>query len=211
MRIISHRGNLNGPSEGENSVSNIIKAIELGFDVEVDVSVENNQIWLGHDKPEYLVSKSFLIDNRFRLWLHLKNFEAMEFFMENLPHLNFFWHQEDDYTLTSTKKIWTYPGKEVCKNSVIVALDPIDIFLYYKKDIKGICTDYPEYLKKEIDKLQVEKRYSEYVYQCACVEETAITFREFIDAISDGKCEICLVHSEEKCGCKNAKISQIPG
>jgi hypothetical protein len=204
MRIISHRGNLNGPDKtSENSIDRIIQAIDQGFDVEIDVRVENDQLWLGHDVSEYLVSRSFLIDNRSRLWLHLKNFEAVKYFSKNLPHLNFFWHQNDDYTLTSAKYIWTYPRKNVCDRSIIVALDPVEIFLYQKSEAAGICTDYPMYLKEELLKLGVEKRYTEYVYNCACVEETALSFREFMDAISNGKCEICLVHPEEKCSCKN--------
>ena len=38
MKIISHRGNLNGPNKNlENRLDTIEKAIQLGFDVEVDI------------------------------------------------------------------------------------------------------------------------------------------------------------------------------
>jgi hypothetical protein len=41
-----------------------------------------------------------------------------EFPNENL--LNYFFHQEDDITLTSKGYIWAYPGKQPIKNSIAV-------------------------------------------------------------------------------------------
>ena len=38
MKVISHRGNLNGPNkQTENTIESIKTAINLGFDVEIDV------------------------------------------------------------------------------------------------------------------------------------------------------------------------------
>ena len=46
MRIISHRGNLDGSNSSlENSPNYILRAIELGFDVEVDLWYENNRFY----------------------------------------------------------------------------------------------------------------------------------------------------------------------
>jgi hypothetical protein len=43
MYLIAHRGNINGPNkEHENSPGYILNAIELGYDVEVDIWYENN-------------------------------------------------------------------------------------------------------------------------------------------------------------------------
>ena len=53
MILISHRGNLSGPSKEENHPEHIIKAAAAGFDVEVDVWVINNDYFLGHDEPRY--------------------------------------------------------------------------------------------------------------------------------------------------------------
>ena len=41
MKIISHRGNLNGPSkELENNVSQIEQCLQMGYDVEIDFQVK---------------------------------------------------------------------------------------------------------------------------------------------------------------------------
>ena len=205
MRIISHRGNLNGPSDQENTIQAIHKALILGYDVEIDIWLEHGKLFLGHDYGQYHVQDESILKDE-RVWIHAKNLEALQYLLANFSECNIFWHQNDDYTLTSKGIIWTYPRKKVCEKSVIVALDPVDIEMSLKKDIIGICTDYPIYLKEGLFKREVEKRYAEYVYNCACVEETALSFREFIDAISDGKCEICLVHPEEKCGCKKLNL-----
>jgi hypothetical protein len=49
MILVSHRGNISGPNkERENSPQYIQEALDLKYDVEVDVWV-NDEIWLGHD------------------------------------------------------------------------------------------------------------------------------------------------------------------
>ena len=114
MIFISHRGNINGINKKlENSPKDINNAINKGYDVEVDVWYTDN-FYLGHDKPEYKISKSFL-ENK-NLWCHAKNLKALE----KLQKLKtkYFWHQEDDYTLTSNGYIWTYPGKNLSKKSI---------------------------------------------------------------------------------------------
>jgi hypothetical protein len=47
----------------------------------------------------------------------------------------------------------------------------------------------------------LEKRYGDYVYQCACVELAPLSFGEFAGAISEGKCESCLINGT--CTCKS--------
>ena len=109
---------MNGPNpERENSPEYIQEALDAGFDVEVDVWFVDNQWFLGHDEPTYSVKFPFLINDK--LWIHCKNIEALDQVGMNLMvssklHLpNYFWHDSDDYTLTSQNMIWTYPGKEV--------------------------------------------------------------------------------------------------
>lgn len=145
MKLIAHRGNINGPSSLENSPEHIARAIELGFDVEVDIRYLDGRWWLGHDHPTYIISSCDLFDTS-KVWWHCKNFAALEQLLGS--GLNYFWHQEDDHTLTSKGFIWTYPGKDVGKSNVIVmpeAVMPID-------DIKkisayAICSDYVAVLK----------------------------------------------------------------
>jgi hypothetical protein len=145
MKIISHRGNLNGPDkESENTPSQILLAIQKGFDVEIDFWSEDNRLFLGHDYPQHEIPIDFLRDNKDHLWIHCKNLEALESLKHFLSDSNFFWHQSDDFTLTSNGYIWTYPGKQTTSNSVIVDLEETPKVY---KDCFGICTDYPEEAK----------------------------------------------------------------
>jgi hypothetical protein len=145
VRIISHRANLYGPDkENENTPSQILLAIQKGFDVEIDFWSEDNRLFLGHDYPQHEIPIDFLRDNKDHLWIHCKNLEGLESLKHFLPDSNYFWHQSDDFTLTSHGYIWTYPGKETTDSSVIVDLTKspntnIPMF--------GICTDYPEVIK----------------------------------------------------------------
>ena len=184
MKIISHRGNLTGKNlKAENTILAIQKAITQGFDVEIDVWFEENEFWLGHDYPERIVSIDFLKNEKF--WIHVKNIEALSAIQEQLPESNYFWHQNDDFTLTSKNNIWTYPTKKLTKNSVIVCLDFNQIDEAIKNDIIGICTDDPVYALSKLKMKSLEKLYEDYVYECACVESVASTFFEFVQSHTD--------------------------
>jgi hypothetical protein len=133
MILISHRGNLNGKSDRENSPDYIEEALSQGFDVEVDVWYDGKQFWLGHDKPQYKVSEGFL--EHPNLWCHAKNIEGLYSMLEDDIHC--FWHQEDDVTLTSRGFFWTYPGKELTESSIAVLPDSKPTV-----KVKGICSDF---------------------------------------------------------------------
>jgi glycerophosphoryl diester phosphodiesterase len=52
MKIISHRGNLDGAVwQRENTMLYILEALARGFDVEIDVWLSNGVLRLGHDGP----------------------------------------------------------------------------------------------------------------------------------------------------------------
>ena len=53
-----------------------------------------------------------------------------------------FWHEGDDFTLTSNNVIWTYPNKEVTDRSIIVCKTLDETIEYSKMNIYGICSDY---------------------------------------------------------------------
>ena len=138
MILISHRGNLNGVNvEKENSVDYIKAALSQGFDVEIDVWDIFGSYFLGHDEPQYLVKKDFLKNEH--LWCHAKNIRGLYSMLEDSIHC--FWHQEDDVSLTSDGYLWTYPGKELTKNSIAVLPEE-------KPDVEiaGICSDFVERL-----------------------------------------------------------------
>ena len=145
MIFISHRGNINGiKKKFENNPNYIQHAIEKGFNVEIDVWYKD-YFFLGHDKPQYKVSSKFLENAKF--WCHAKNLEALE----KLQRLRtkYFWHQNDDYTLTSNGYIWTYPGKKLSKKSICVL--PEIKKTKIKKFISGICSDFIEKYKRKYD------------------------------------------------------------
>lgn len=146
MILISHRGNTNGSFESmENSPSYIDLAIHKGFDVEVDVWLKENTIWLGHDNPQYMVDFEWFLDRSNKLWIHCKNTDSVVFFQTSKHKFNYFWHQNDTLTLTSLNYIWVYPGKQPIKNSIAVMPE------YYNDDILncvGICSDYIQKYEK---------------------------------------------------------------
>jgi hypothetical protein len=148
MKYIAHRGLFDGPDkEKENSPNQINKALFKGYDVEIDVWFINNEWYLGHDAPTHKVNFNFLEDNRF--WIHTKNLDAL-YMLSTVNKLNYFWHQEDDFTLTSHGYIWTYPGKELTTNSVMVVPEIIDSTLEITRnvDCHGICSDYVNKIKE---------------------------------------------------------------
>ena len=56
MKLISHRGNINGKHEKfENFPSYIDTAIDQGYDVEIDLWKDSDGFYLGHDEPTYPV------------------------------------------------------------------------------------------------------------------------------------------------------------
>jgi hypothetical protein len=139
--IIAHRANLDGISYKENTVESVAACLDKDLNVEIDVWYESaTGFWLGHDKPIfnlYSDKELFLIDE---IWCHAKNLEAALKLKEIGAH--YFWHQEDDFALTSKGYFWTYPGKKLSENSIAVMPD----YGYDEKTFHlacGICTDFP--------------------------------------------------------------------
>jgi hypothetical protein len=157
LKLISHRGNLFGPELSlENTQPYVEKAIELGFDVEIDVWYldSTKSFYLGHDKPENKVSIAWIKNFRSYLWIHCKNNEAL-FSLYSESYLRYFWHQNDDYTITNTGVFWVYPGKELNSNSVMVLPEKyLDIKMLEINDFKvhGVCSDYVGILESNLSK-----------------------------------------------------------
>lgn len=155
MKIIAHRGNIDGPNPLiENHPETIDKAIEFGFDVEIDIRYDtfDGQLYLGHDDPQYVVTPYWLAQRMDNLWIHCKNIDALYYFVTKTGGYNYFWHQTDDFTLTSKNYIWTYPGQPYTASSVIVmpelSIKEQDFKDLHAYNCYGICTDYPQRLVK---------------------------------------------------------------
>ena len=139
MKLIAHRGNTHGRNaERENSPTYIKEALATGYDAEIDVWYINNKFYLGHDDSMHEVDVDFLKTPG--LWCHAKSLPALEKMLENDVHC--FWHQTDDFTITSRGHIWTYPDKPVGTNSVIVCHSTEETQVAALQNILGVCSDY---------------------------------------------------------------------
>jgi hypothetical protein len=148
MKIISHRGNIRGRVPGrENAPSYIDCALGNGYDVEIDVWSINDELWLGHDEPQYKIDHNWLDKRRHYLWLHCKNLEAAK----ECWAYHSFCHSSDPFTYTSTGKIWLHDLEQTLDDATIIPLldwETVDSFkTYIKNEVPyGICTDYPHML-----------------------------------------------------------------
>jgi len=109
MLFISHRGNLNGRHKvHENSPSTIQSVLDKGYDVEIDVWLQTDNLFLGHDVPEWQINPQFLKSNYARLWIHCKN-DAAFFHLRQFETLNVFYHAKEDFAATSKNIIMVNP------------------------------------------------------------------------------------------------------
>lgn len=148
MIFISHRGNINGKCpDKENDPKYILQAVRKGYECEIDVWSVKDRLYLGHDEPQYEVNLKFLQNDKF--WCHAKNLVALEYMLFHGVHC--FWHQEDDYTITSKGIIWTYPGKKLIKSAIYVMPERQTENLRLEVKCAGICSDFIEKYRKEND------------------------------------------------------------
>lgn len=149
MILIAHRGNTTGPNPTlENDPSYIDKAISKGYNVEIDLWYEDSKLYLGHDSPQYEVSLEWIYERASELWIHCKNLDAVTYFWNeniNTKVFNFFWHEEDAVTLTSSHYIWAYPGNQPLEGSIAVMPELYDDQVTV---CEGICSDYIEEYSK---------------------------------------------------------------
>jgi hypothetical protein len=136
MKTISHRGNINGICDLENNPDHIRYLLNKNIDCEVDVWYIGNAFYLGHDFGQYQIDIGFLKQGG--LWCHAKNLEALNLMLSN--NINCFWHQNDDFSLTSGGFIWTFIDKPLCSRSIIVD-NSIDWRLK-NYNCWAVCTDY---------------------------------------------------------------------
>ena len=142
MIYIAHRGNTNGKFESyENEPNYIDMAIKRGFDVEIDVWLVNNLLYLGHDIPQYGVDFRWFRDRISKIWIHCKNVESIVYFKDCGYDFNYFWHENDTLTITTQGYLWVYPGKQPIKDSIAVMPELNNENIEH---CLGICSDYIE-------------------------------------------------------------------
>lgn len=137
MIYIAHRGNINGKNTiYENTTTYIKNALEKNLNVEIDVWLKEGHYFLGHDYPQIDINEDFLLQKN--LWVHAKNIEALAALKDKC---NCFFHNQDDYTLTSKNFIWVYPGKKLLPNCIAVLPETSNYTRDELKQCYAICTD----------------------------------------------------------------------
>ena len=146
MIYISHRGNLDGRnSEYENNPLYIERALKDGFDVEIDICKwDGENFFLGHDNPQEAITPDWLKNNP--VWCHAKDYKALEQLVKFNIHC--FWHQTDNYTMTSSGYIWAYPGQPGGERTI--AVHPHEISAEEVEKCAGVCSDEIEKYKEKL-------------------------------------------------------------
>ena len=144
MILISHRGNIDGISKLENQPDYIDDAIELGYDVEVDIWYIGSRLYLGHDIAQYQIDITWLENRKSKLWIHCKNHAALELMCET--NLHYFWHDEDDVTITSKGIIWVHPKIKPLEKGIAVLPERHN---WPVGDCLGVCSDYIKHYGNE--------------------------------------------------------------
>ena len=146
MKIISHRGNLSGPiPDQENNPAYIQKAIDVGYEVEIDVWFVDGKFYLGHDEPQHFIDDSWLKDRSSLLWCHAKNEQALHQMLK--LELHCFWHETDKFTVTSDGFLWCFPGNFSANGVTVDLSEEVKI---PNHPCLGICTDVPVKWKQSI-------------------------------------------------------------
>jgi len=149
FKIISHRGCVNGQDASIENVPSHIEYVINKYEwifVEIDLWSIHDNLFLGHDEPKYMIDSKFLLSDRF--YVHAKNEDALIYVHKNNIK-NFFFHDRDEFTITSRGEIWCNKFKWM-ENSILNQVN-VDTVLDFKK-YSGICTDYPLNVFKKINK-----------------------------------------------------------
>jgi hypothetical protein len=145
LKFISHRGNLFGPNPFEENNPDYVKTALMLLPVEVDCWKVNGSFYLGHNEPKYEISRDFLSQKN--LLLHAKNIEILDDFA-NVPYVEVFWHEDDNYTITSRQRIIYHSRHSIdnsihpASNIILVQLNLAPSNLQFPSKI-SILTDYP--------------------------------------------------------------------
>lgn len=151
MKLIAHRGNLDGPHPiTENNIIALEHAISQGYDVECDVWYRNGRYVLNHDDPGACIDHQYLRETsiewlrRPEVWAHAKTRETCDILTEE--GVNVFYLEDgdaSDWTWTSKGHFWLGPKNEKAVKNCVLCMPE-----YSKWRIKdfnvayAICSDY---------------------------------------------------------------------
>jgi hypothetical protein len=155
MKLISHRGNITGPGS-ENDPRSVDLAISKGYDVEVDLRFDGNDLFLGHDTPDFRVDFDWIYSRKEKLWIHCKDLQSsivLSKIQTPDQKLRYFCHSDDPFVLVSTGHIWMHYNvldflNQFLDNTCIVPLiNKEHIIKYYNPKVFGVCSDYIEMVR----------------------------------------------------------------
>lgn len=159
MRFIAHRCQTEGPDPiVENNLEHGLELLDNGYDIEVDIWWADNDrcFYLGHSKHQYelLPHQITHLIGKYNdhIWFHCKDRQSLSMLLSWGVHC--FWHQTDDYTLTSKGYIWTYPDKRMPQNNGILALPEKCRNANVFTNIAGICSDYIRKYKEQYETIR---------------------------------------------------------
>lgn len=142
---ICHRGNVCGPiKEMENNFGVLIQRAIQGYHAEVDVWYHENNLWLGHDKPEYKITLDWLASSKRRL-IHAKDGKTFEHLLHESGKrgldLHIFYHTEEDYVLTNKGLVICYPGKPLLEGSLCMMPERASYKTEEMQKCFSVCSD----------------------------------------------------------------------
>lgn len=140
MKYICHRGNTLGSNPiMENKPEYIQKALEMGYDAEVDVWLQSDGFYLGHDAPNYKITRNFIQNQK--LWVHCKNIDAyLELF--NYSNVNCFFQENEKMVMTSRGYLWAHSSCTKWNNKTVV-VSLIDKPYFNDKQLPfALCSDF---------------------------------------------------------------------
>lgn len=146
-KLIAHRGNTVGVKDDrENNPTYIEYALEMGYNVEVDIWKLGDMFWLGHDMAQWPLNNDIcnrLFQNQ-SIWWHAKNKDALEDLV-NRENINVFAHENDKFAFTSKGYIWTcnqqIVGPKVVHMLVDVDQEKLRTSALQRTNLAGICCD----------------------------------------------------------------------
>jgi glycerophosphoryl diester phosphodiesterase len=137
--LIAHRGNYDSVNpEFENTLPYIWKAIEHGYDVEVDIWLGADGLFrLGHDAPGVILEYSDLLSIRSHTWFHAKNYDALVALADRQCIV--FAHDQDPFTITSTGIPWSHRGQIAMYG--IACMPDLETEHHIVRTAYGVCHD----------------------------------------------------------------------
>lgn len=159
MKSYAHRGNTFGRnSESENTIDYINRALKAGYGAEIDVTRGiDNKYYLGHDKPEQIIDREFMEDDR--IIVHAKTVDTFTDLLK-YKQIHSFYQSQDSIVITSWgKKLYHETLKfkrDFEDDEIVVDLDFSELF---KKTPYGVISDNVGMFSPSVYNEKIEKTF----------------------------------------------------